>query len=258
MAPERRPRPPRAHRGVLRAAAGATASPSTSSIPARRPVRLPAGDRAAELPASSAQAAKNLDDYVGAGGTLLVSYFTGVVDENDARARRGAVRARSARPSASRSRSSRRCGTATAVTHRAGRPRHRSPADVWTDRLRPGPDTEVVATFVDGPAAGGAAVTRHPLGAGAAWYVATRLDPDGLARLVRRVRDDAGVRAGAGGRGPRGGHPRRRPRDVRLRDQPRRRRPRAATSAAPSCSPASTVDGRLVVTSGDVRVVRTP
>ena len=201
----------------------------------------------------SAQAAKNLDDYVRAGGQLLVSYFSGVVDETDTVHAEGL---------------SGPLGDTLGVTVEEFAPLrdgdrvtlrwqdHTNTADVWTDRLRPGPDTEVVAAFEDGPAAGGAAVTRHPLGTGAAWYVATRLDPDGLARLVRRVREDAGVPAGAGGAGlevvTRVGDAASYVFAINHADGDRE-----LDVNGTELLTGEHVDGRLVVPSGDVRVVRT-
>jgi beta-galactosidase len=67
-------------------------------------------------------------------------------------------------------------------------------ADVWTEEvtLR---GAEAVITYVDGPAAGGPAVTRHELGAGTAWYVSTRLAGADLADVLRRAYADAGIAA---------------------------------------------------------------
>jgi beta-galactosidase len=73
-----------------------------------------------------------------------------------------------------------------------------SGADVWTEHLHLA-GAESVATYVDGPAAGMPAVTRNRAGAGAAWYVATRLEPAATDRLLDRVLAEAGVRT-LGGR----------------------------------------------------------
>jgi beta-galactosidase len=66
---------------------------------------------------------------------------------------------------------------------------------VWTEDLDVD-RAQVVASYVDGPLAGTAAVTRREVGAGAAWYVATRLDDDAWRRLLRRVRAEAGSTTG--------------------------------------------------------------
>ncbi len=62
-------------------------------------------------------------------------------------------------------------------------------ATVWTERGRAAPGTEVLAEFSDGPAAGSPALTRR----GTAWYVATRLGPDAVDAVLARVLTDAEV-----------------------------------------------------------------
>jgi len=52
---------------------------------------------------------------------------------------------------------------------------------------------DVVATYVDGPAAGRPAITRHPHGAGTGWYVSTRLDVDALGVVLTDAYADAGI-----------------------------------------------------------------
>jgi beta-galactosidase len=52
---------------------------------------------------------------------------------------------------------------------------------------------EVVAEYADGPAAGGPAVTRHRYGDGVAWYVSTRLTDDAYADLVAGAARAAGA-----------------------------------------------------------------
>jgi beta-galactosidase len=57
---------------------------------------------------------------------------------------------------------------------------------LWTERGRAADGTHVLASFADGPAAGSPAVTRRAVGGtgGEAWYVATRLDAAGADRVV--------------------------------------------------------------------------
>ncbi|HEY5880729.1 MAG TPA: beta-galactosidase [Nakamurella sp.] len=136
-------------------------------------------------------AVANLESFVRGGGQLLVSYFSGVVDEHDTVAPEGlsgplgevlGVRVHEFAPLAA--------GDRVALSISGGP----EIADVWTDRLVvTDPSTDVLGTFLDGPAAGRPALTRRPLGAGAAWYLATRLDVDGIARVLRRVYPDAGL-----------------------------------------------------------------
>ncbi len=68
-----------------------------------------------------------------------------------------------------------------------------SAADVWTEHLHLR-GAEAVASYADGPLPGTPAVTRHPVGEGAAWYVACRLDAAGTGRLVDLLVEEAGVR----------------------------------------------------------------
>jgi beta-galactosidase len=137
------------------------------------------------------QSAQNLRQYVDNGGNLLVSYFSGAVDRNDAVHPQGL-----AGP----------LGDVLGIdvtefaplnageTVRLSLLGQELTADVWTDRLAvTGSDTDVVARFDDGPAAGGPAITRRRLGAGQAWYLATRLDVDALAAVLNPLYDVAGL-----------------------------------------------------------------
>lgn len=54
-------------------------------------------------------------------------------------------------------------------------------------------DAETVDTFTDGPAAGSPAVTRRTVGSGAAWYLATMLDDAALGDVLRRLCAEAAV-----------------------------------------------------------------
>ncbi|WP_194411103.1 beta-galactosidase [Microbacterium cremeum] len=144
----------------------------------------------------SARDAANLTAYVQAGGTLVVSFFSAIVDENDAvhpggfvaplrdalgvvveeflPLREGALHA------------VRWSGSASATLH----------ADAWQeDLVLAGAD--VIATYVDGPGAGKPAITRHAHGTGHAWYLSTRLDAEGLRTVMAEVYRDAGLTASA-------------------------------------------------------------
>jgi beta-galactosidase len=57
---------------------------------------------------------------------------------------------------------------------------------------------EVLARYVDGPAATGPAITRNAFGAGSAWYVSTKLDGDDLDSLLLDVLNAAGIEAARG------------------------------------------------------------
>ncbi|MFI7431480.1 beta-galactosidase [Micromonospora sp. NPDC049836] len=128
--------------------------------------------------------------YVEAGGTALVSYFSGIVDEHD-HIRLGGY------PGAFRDLLGVR--TEEFFPLRAGesvRLDDGSTADVWTEWLH-AEGAEVLASYADGPLPGVPALTRRPVGAGAAWYLATRLDDAATDRLVARLLAEAGVRPAA-------------------------------------------------------------
>ena len=67
-------------------------------------------------------------------------------------------------------------------------------SDVWADHLVLR-GAQVLAHYVDGPAAGGPAVTRHVHGDGTGWYVSTHLTGAGLAAVLHRAYADAGLAA---------------------------------------------------------------
>ncbi|MFY1701204.1 beta-galactosidase [Micromonospora sp. WMMA1923] len=134
--------------------------------------------------------AEALHRYVERGGTTLVTYFSGIVDEHD-HVRPGGY------PGAFRD----LLGVRTeeffplAVGERVNLD-DGGTADVWTELLHP-LGAEVLAGYADGPLPGVPAITRHQLGDGAAWYVGTRLDRAATTRLLTRLLTDAGVRPAA-------------------------------------------------------------
>jgi beta-galactosidase len=131
-------------------------------------------------------AAPALDSYVRGGGHVVVTYFSGIVDADDhvrAGGYPGAFRellgvlVEEFTPLLE--------GEIVALDDGGS-------ADVWTEDLRLD-GAEGVVHYVDGPVPGCPAVTRHRLGEGVAWYVATRTDVATTARLVERIVADAGV-----------------------------------------------------------------
>jgi beta-galactosidase len=132
----------------------------------------------------SPAAAENLRRYVAGGGTLLVSYFSGIVDAHD-----------TVHPGGHPGALGDLLGLAVeefaplraAETVRLDDGRV---ADTWTERLELRGAT-AVASYADGPAAGLPAVTRH----GRAFYVSTRLDAAGTAALLATVAEAAGLPA---------------------------------------------------------------
>lgn len=67
-------------------------------------------------------------------------------------------------------------------------------ADLWTEKSAVAADTEVLAVYDDGPLRGRAAVTRRTLpGGGGAWYIGTRLAENGVEGMARAASKAAGV-----------------------------------------------------------------
>ncbi|MFE6197777.1 beta-galactosidase [Streptomyces sp. NPDC057838] len=133
-------------------------------------------------------AGRNLTAYVEGGGTLVVSYFSGIVDEHDA-VHEGAYPGplRDVLGLTVEEFSPLLAGERVRLTGPDGT---ELGADVWTEFVVPrGADT--VLTYADGLAAGLPAVTRHRLGEGTAWYVSTRLGADGLDTLLGMAAEDA-------------------------------------------------------------------
>jgi beta-galactosidase len=136
---------------------------------------------------------QNLRAYVEGGGTLVVSYFSGIVDEHDT-VHPGAY------PGALRD--------VLGLTVEEWSPLLRGervriesadgsvlPADVWTEFVVPNVPrgAEPVWTYADGRAAAGPAITRHQLGRGTAWYISTRLAPEALDTVLAAAAADAGI-----------------------------------------------------------------
>ena len=139
--------------------------------------------------------AENLRRYVARGGTLLVSFFSAVVDENDAVHAGGfGAPLRDVLGLLVHEFLPLRAGATTRVAWAGGvlGDAGEVPADTWQEDLGL-EGAEVVANHLDGPAAGRPAITRHAFGDGAAWYISTRLDVDALAPVLRAVYRDAGV-----------------------------------------------------------------
>lgn len=130
--------------------------------------------------------AAGLNQYVAAGGHALITFFSGIVDQDD-RVRLGGY------PGAFRE-------TLGVVAEEFAPllPDERVTLDTgaharwWTERMR-ATTADVVASYVDGPAAGDPAITRNRHAAGVAWYVATALEPDDLRDVMRTAAHGAGV-----------------------------------------------------------------
>jgi beta-galactosidase len=139
--------------------------------------------------------AKNLHRYVEAGGHLVVSYFSGIVDENDtihSGPYPGVLREV--------------LGLSVEEFHPLRENEtvalgdHGLTGRIWSERVRLA-GAHAVQDFTEGPDAGHPAVTCHELGAGAAWYIATALDPARDGDMASDLSHDGDV---AGGRELRG------------------------------------------------------
>jgi len=134
----------------------------------------------------STEAAANLAAYVAGGGTLVVSYFSGIVDEHDAIHPGG-------HPGALRE--------LLGLTVEEFLPLRAAQTveleqgclgEVWAEDLVL-QGAEPILHYVDGPAAGKPAITRHRFGDGHAWYLSTRLRGEHLDHVLVRACADAGV-----------------------------------------------------------------
>ena len=134
----------------------------------------------------TAEAAAAITSYVHNGGTVVVSYFSGIVDEHDT-VHPGGFPGALREPLGLAVEEFRPLRTNETVRLSNG-----ATADVWTELVEPR-GAETVLTYLDGPAAGAPAVTRNQFGDGVAWYVSTRLHGDDLGEILRRACIDAGV-----------------------------------------------------------------
>nr|WP_297424540.1 beta-galactosidase [uncultured Actinotalea sp.] len=130
--------------------------------------------------------AATIAQYVADGGHALVTFFSGIVDEDD-RVRLGGY------PGAFRD----LLGVVSDEFHpllpgRTVTLDTGAQGSLWTEQLRT-VTAKAVAHLVDGPLPGVPAVTRNEHGHGTAWYLATVLDADHATALVREVATHAGV-----------------------------------------------------------------
>lgn len=130
--------------------------------------------------------AHRLQQYVAGGGTAVVTYFSGIVNEHDHIYLGGypgalrpwlGVEVEEFFPL--------RSGATVTLDDGAT-------ADVWTEHTEV-TTADVISRFADGPAAGRPAVTLNRHGDGSVWYVATRLDEAANSQLMRRIAHESGV-----------------------------------------------------------------
>jgi len=202
--------------------------------------------------------AANLTRYVESGGTLVVSFFSAVVDENDAVPAGGFVAPlRKALGLVVEEFLPLREGARHAVQWHGDASSDGSAlllADAWQeDVVLEG--AQARGTYVDGPGAGGAAITRHAHGSGAGWYLSTRLDAAALRTVMAEVYADAGIAPAA--------HPEGLEVVVRRGDDAdfavainHRDDPAAFAATGVELITGAAVDGILTVPGGGVAVVR--
>ncbi|MEV5485888.1 MULTISPECIES: beta-galactosidase [Streptomyces] len=151
----------------------------------------------------TASDARRLAAYVHAGGQLLVSFFSGIVDEHD-RVHPGGYPAPLRELLGLRveefwpldaGRSVAIGGEGTSLLDRSGElgGTYTGRADLWSEAIDL-EGAEALARFTEGDLAGRPAVTRHAYGRGTAWYVGTRLEAALMRALLDDVREAAGVR----------------------------------------------------------------
>ncbi|WP_231116399.1 beta-galactosidase [Motilibacter rhizosphaerae] len=124
--------------------------------------------------------------YAEAGGTVVVTYFSGIVDEHDAVHLGGY-------PGAFRD----LLGISVEeffplLPGESVQLDDGTTADTWTELLHLR-GAEALVRYADGPLAGVPALTRAQAGSGTAYYVATRTDAQGVGALVDRLLAETGV-----------------------------------------------------------------
>ena len=137
------------------------------------------------------EGAAALTSYVRNGGTLVMGFFSGIVDSFEHIHLGGypapfadmlGLRVADWLPLAD--------SEVVEVVFAGGGKGH---GDLWSELIEPS-GANVMASFAGGRVDKRAAVTKHEFGKGAAYYVGTRLDQGSMARVLRTVWTDAGVR----------------------------------------------------------------
>lgn len=132
------------------------------------------------------EAAANIAAAASAGATVLVSYFSGIVDEKD-HVRLGGY------PGAFRE----LLGVRVEEFHPLLTGGQLKLSDggfstIWSEHLHLA-GAEAVQTFTEFPLEGVPSLTRRAAGSGVAWYLATFPDRDGIESIVDRLLEDSGV-----------------------------------------------------------------
>ncbi|HLO32202.1 MAG TPA: beta-galactosidase [Anaerolineales bacterium] len=137
-------------------------------------------------------AMQNLERYVARGGTLLMTYFSGIVDPNE-----------HIRPGGYPEPLRRLFGLwiEEFAAYAEGQTNLVETSDgqqftchMWSDVIRP-TGAEVLASYRSGYFAKSPAITRQPFRSGVSYYLGTSLESNGLAWLLEHVCEDAGIKS---------------------------------------------------------------
>jgi beta-galactosidase len=139
----------------------------------------------------SERAVQNIGHYVADGGSLLTTFFSGIVDGND-QVHLGGY------PAPFRSMLGLRIeefvplmeGQQNSIS---ANDQHEFPCDLWSEIIH-AQDAEVLATFQQDYLAARPAVTRHLFGKGCAFYLGTQLERTGLTWLMDLLCARSGLR----------------------------------------------------------------
>ena len=131
-------------------------------------------------------AAARVAEAAESGATVLITYFSGIVDERD-HVRLGGYPGAFRELLGVRTEEFYALQSEERLTLDDG-----TTADLWSEKIHLR-GAHTVRSFVDGALAGWPAVTRHDVGTGAAWYSATRLGEEGASRLTDALLAEAGV-----------------------------------------------------------------
>jgi beta-galactosidase len=168
---------------LYEAGVGCDVVPPTADLSAYRLVVVP------NLYLVEQTAAANLEAYVDAGGRLVMSYFSGIVDGSD-RVHLGGYPAPFRRLLGLRVEEFHPLptGGTARLTGELGD----GVGNAWSEDIRL-EGAEAIMRFGSGDVDGRPAVTRHRYGQGTAFYLGTRPEPPMMRRLLDRVRADAEV-----------------------------------------------------------------
>jgi beta-galactosidase len=130
--------------------------------------------------------ARNIAEFVRVGGTAVVTYFSGIVDEND-HIRLGGY------PGAFRELLGIRIEEFFPLHEGESVSLSAFGSGTVFSELGRSDGASVLAQYAEGPVAGSPAVTRNAFGAGAAYYVGTDLETHGLDELLEGILEEAEV-----------------------------------------------------------------